>query len=349
LYVIVTLKYRIKDSASSKTLNKMAQSINFVWNYCNEVSAKSLDYNGTWLSQYQLQTLTSGCSKDLGINASSIQEVCREYVNRRNQFKKRKLNWRSKKSLGWIPFKFNNIVINGDEAIYCKKVFKFWKSREVGKIKIGSFNQDSKGNWYINLVCEIANSNLEKTNKSIGVDLGLIATATYSDGSSYEGEKPIRKYTNKLAMAQRANKKKKVKSIHKKITNIRKDSISKETTRLVREYDFIVVGNVSSKKLTKTKMAKSVQDVSWGIYKSMLAYKTIRFGKELKVVKEHWTSKTCHVCNNVANFGGLSGLSVREWTCSNCGKTHDRDVNAAINILRIGHDTPIKGILRTCA
>jgi putative transposase len=71
----------------------------------------------------------------------------------------------------------------------------------------------------------------------------------------------------------------------------------------------------------------------------LLAYKTIRFGKELKVVNESWTSKTCHVCGQIADFGGLSGLSVREWTCGNCGESHDRDVNAARNILRIGHDT----------
>lgn len=347
--MILTLKFRIKDSTSAKKLNRMARSVSYVWNYCNEVSLMALDYNSTWLSGYDLQKLTSGCSKELCISSTTIQQVCEEYATRRKQFKKRKLNWRSQKSLGWIPFKSNSIVVNGDSIIYGKQGFSFWKSRDIGKVKTGSFNQDSKGNWFVNLVCEMPNDNNKKTGKSVGVDLGLKTTATYSDGSCFQGEKPTRKYAEKLAIAQKARKKKQVKNIHNKIANVRKDSIAKETTRLVKEYDLIVVGDVSPKKIVKTKMAKSVNDVSWGIYKSMLAYKTIRFGKVLKVVKESWTSKTCHVCDNIAKFGGLSGLSVRDWTCSGCGTKHDRDVNAAKNILRIGHDAPIKGISRIYA
>ena len=345
--MILTLKYRIKDSTSAKKLNRMARSVNYVWNYCNEVSLMALDYNSTWLSGFDLQKLTSGCSKELSLSSTTIQQVCEEYATRRKQFKKRKLNWRSKKSLGWIPFKSNSIIINGDSIIYCKQVFRFWKSRGVGKIKCGSFNQDARGRWYVNLVCEVPNEQIEKTGKSVGVDLGLKTTATYSDGSSFQGEKPTRKYAEKLAIAQRARKKKQVKNIHTKISNVRKDSIAKETTRLVKEFDLIVVGDVSSKKLVKTKMAKSVNDVSWGIYKSMLAYKTIRFGKEMKVVKENWTTVTCSECfeRSFPKKGGLSSLSVREWTCSSCGAKHNRDVNAAKNILlRLGHQTPIKGI-----
>lgn len=344
--MFLTLKYRIKDSNSAVKLNRMAKSVNYVWNYCNEASVKAIEYNNKWLSGFDLNYLTVGCCAELGIMANTIQSVCEEYALRRRQFKKKKLAWRSsKKSLGWIPFKGSAIRINGDVAIYNKQRFKFWKSREVGIIKCGSFNQDAKGNWYINLVCEVNEIHFQKTGKEVGVDLGLKSTATYSDGTSFVGEKPTRKYADALALAQRANKKKRVKNIHRKIANIRKDSIAKETTRLVKEYDLIVVGDVSSKKLSKTKMAKSVSDVSWGIYKSMLAYKTIRFGKEMKVVKENWTSKTCSCCGCISTaFSGLSGLSVREWKCEHCGQIHDRDVNSAINILRLGHQTLSKGI-----
>lgn len=322
----------------------MANSVNFVWNYCNEWSNKSIVNKGKFLSAFDLQKLTAGCGKLLGIHSQTIQCVCEEYVIRRNQFRKNKLKWRTKKSLGWIPFKEGRYVGEGVFK-YNGTSYKFWESRSVNDIKRGSFCQDSNGDWYINLVCKIEDVYYEKTGKDIGVDLGLKSTATYSDGTNFLGEKPTKKFANKLATAQRARKKKQVVSINKKIKNIRSDSIHKETTRLVKKYDLIVVGDVSSKKLIKTKMAKSTLDVSWGIYKTLLAYKTIRFGKELKVVKENWTSKTCHSCGTIATFGGLSGLSVREWICSGCGKTHDRDVNAAKNILRIGHDTLTKGVL----
>lgn len=144
----------------------------------------------------------------------------------------------------------------------------------------------------------------------------------------------------------KAKKKKQVAAIHTKIKNVRKDSIHKETLRLVKEYDLIVVGDVSSMKLVKTKMAKSTLDNSWGAYKSILAYKTIRFGKEMKVVKENWTTVTCSDCleRSFPKKSGLSSLSVREWTCGCCGSIHNRDTNAAKNILRIGHDTLNKGI-----
>lgn len=347
---LITLKYRIKDSASKTKLERFAFSVNQVWNYCNEASLKALTYNNKWLSGFDLNKLTTGTSKELNILSSTIQSVCEEYATKRSQFKKRKLNWRSsKKSLGWIPFKSGGIKYLGQGKVkYNGIVFKFWESRPVGIIRMGSFNQDSKGNWYVNLVCIDESSDLPKNNNSVGVDLGLKTTATYSDGSKFEGLRPYSKYQDKLAMAQRAGKNKQVKNISRKIANIRKDSIHKETTRLVNEYDLIVVGDVSSKKLAKTKMAKSTLDNSWGIYKSLLAYKTIRFGKEMKVVKENWTTVTCSGCfeKTFPKKSGLSSLSVREWTCSKCGCQHDRDVNASKNILRIGHDSLNKGILR---
>ena len=78
----------------------------------------------------------------------------------------------------------------------------------------------------------------------------------------------------------------------------------------------------------------------------MLAYKALALGIDFKEVNESWTSRTCNVCGAIGEHQGLSGLSVREWTCNSCGTVHDRDVNAAINILRRGSSTPIKGIPR---
>lgn len=332
----VTFKYRIKDSIVSKKLNEMASSVNYVWNYCNQ-TAYEQSFRGRWLTGFDLNKLTTGCNKELGLNSETINAVCEEHAIRRKQFKKNKLNWRSyKRSLGWIPFKSRSITnqTNGSLTYRGLKI-NFWQSRNYGTIKMGSFTQDSMGRWYVNLVCDVSEEPLPKINKSIGVDLGLKDTATYSDGTSFTGAKPTRKYADSLAKAQRANKKRQVKKIHKKIKNIRKDVLHKETTRLVKGYDKIVVGDVSSGKLAKTKMAKSVYDVSWFAYKSQLEYKANRLGRVFEVVNESWTSKTCSSCGTIQEWGGLSGLSVRECECIGCGDTHNRDVNAAKNILSI--------------
>ena len=333
--MLITKKFRIKDSSSKNILRAMSNSVNFVWNYCNETSIAYVDKKNKWLSNYDLHNETSGCSKELKLSSKTIQAVCDEYVIRRKQFKKKKLNWRSsKKSLGWIPFKSDGISYKGNGIVkYHGVILKFWESQCVGKIKCGSFNEDSQGNWYINFVVEAEEYYYKKTNKEVGVDLGLKTTATYSDGSEFIGVKATKKYENKLAVAQRAKKKKQVKSIHTKIKNVRKDSLHKETLRLVKEFDLIVVGDVSSTKLIKTKMAKSTLDNSWGAYKSMLAYKTIRFGKEMKVVNESYSTVTCSHCKERTGPKGLSCLNVREWVCSSCGTSHLRDVNAAKNIL----------------
>ena len=92
----------------------------------------------------------------------------------------------------------------------------------------------------------------------------------------------------------------------------------------------------------KTKMAKSVLDASWSMAKTFFGYKSIKLGKVFTEVAEAWTSRTCSDCGAIGNHQGLSGLSVREWICSNCGTLHDRDTNAALNILRIGHNTLLK-------
>ena len=344
-----TIKFRIKDSVSRKHLERMAGSVNFVWNCCQEISMESIKKHGKFLSGFDLQYLTTGCSKELGISSTTIQAVCREYAAIRKQYKKSKINWRSKKrSLGWIPFvvdlrqpcPFSNNVFT-----YFGRRFKLWQSQKNdAPIRCGSFSQDPKGNWFINLTIEDTKPILIKTGKSVGIDLGLKTIATLSDGRSLNRENQTNKYANKLAMAQKARKKKLVKTIHTKIKNVRKDWAHKETTKLVNEFDTIVVGNVSSSKLKKTRMAKSVTDAGWGQFKSILEQKSKSLGVDYRVVKESFSTVTCSACFERSGPSGLSGLRVREWTCSVCGSVHDRDVNAAKNILRFGHETPIKGI-----
>ena len=116
---MLTYRFRIKDSTSSTHLGRMAGAINYVWNFCNEVSLLAFRRDKTFLSAYDLHKLTAGTSKDLRLSADTIQQVCTEYVTRRKQFKKIKLKWRSKKrSLGWIPFKAAYMKLEGDTVTY---------------------------------------------------------------------------------------------------------------------------------------------------------------------------------------------------------------------------------------
>jgi len=340
--MILTYQYRIKDSGSvSNQLARMARTVNFVWNFCNETSVKAVRDRSEWLSEYDFHPLTKGASKDLGLHSQTIQSIAAEYVTRRKQFKKLRLRWRGIKSLGWIPFKNVGVKVHGDTVKYCGKTFAFWKSQELpGPVKTGSFNQDARGRWYVNFQCEVAEKALGGT-RVIGIDLGCKDQATCSDGVKYSRANLTRAYQEKLAKAQRAGRLKQTRTIHAKIANKRKDWAHKTTTEIARTSKVVVVGDINSKSLMRTKMAKSVADAGFAQIKSMLAYKAIRHQFDYREINESGTTVTCSTCLSRTGPSGLSGLVVREWECSVCQSLHDRDVNASTNILRLGHQTPI--------
>jgi IS605 OrfB family transposase len=178
----------------------------------------------------------------------------------------------------------------------------------------------------------------------VGIDLGLKDTANCSNGLKLEAHRFYRNAQAQLAKAQRANKKKRVKAIHAK--NRRLDALHKFTTQVVRENAFIVVGNVSSSSLAKTKMAKSVLDAGWFMLKTQLDYKSTAMQAEFVEVNETYTTQACSCCGAISSSSpkGRAGLGIRKWTCAACGAHHDRDVNAAMNILALGHQRLAGGI-----
>jgi putative transposase len=344
---MLTFRYRVKDETSGKHLQRMAWAVNTVWNFCQEVSLLALQREKRFLTDFDLITLCAGASIDLGISSETIAEVCREYVTRRQQFKKRRLNWRSrKKSLSWIPLKMRFLKVTGDSIRYQKRRFRFWNSRPFkGTPKTGSFSQDARGRWYLNIQCEVEDPGVPIGCAEIGIDLGLMNQVTCSDQAEPNRRDNLtRRYAEPLAKAQRAHKAKRVKAIHAKITNSRKDWTHKLSTVIVLRAILIVIGNVSSAKLAKTRFAKSVYDASWADFKAQLVYKAIRLGVRYVEVNESFSTVTCSTCLHKTGPSGLSGLGVRVWQCSHCGTCHDRDLNAAKNILRCGHAAPIKGI-----
>lgn len=338
--MIKTFSFRIKDSTCSKHLELMARSVNVVWNFCNETQLHALRWGKKWPTGYDLNKLTSGTSKELEIHAQTIQAVCQEYEFRRKSAKKRKLRWRGKRSLGWIPFKKLSVQLKGDCVTYCKRKFRFWKHREIeGTIRCGNFSQDARGRWYLNLVCKIEETIPTLGTNHIGIDLGLKDFATCSNGEKFEAQREFRKLEEKLGKVQRAKKKKQIKTIHAKIRNRRKDWLHKLSSRLVKENELIVIGNVSSSKLAKTKMAKSVLDAGWSMFKTFLSYKAIAQKVMFVEINEAFSSRSCSKCKSLSGPRGLKGLGLREWVCSDCGAIHDRDVNAALNILALGYES----------
>ena len=341
-----TLRLRIKDKHRS-VLAAMAREVNQVWNFCNETSHRAIRERRQWLSGYDLQKLTNGFSKCEGVQIGSptVQQVCEDYAKARKQFKKAKLRWRvsnpqsSKYSLGWVPFKARALQYKAGQIAFAGQRFYLWDSYGLSdyELRAGSFSQDSRGRWYLNVVVKVQ-AKASAGTASVGIDLGLKEAAVTSAGERIEG-RFYRKLECQLGIAQRAHKKQRVRAIHAKIANQRKDLLHQFSTKLVRENAAIFVGDVASAKLVKTKMAKSALDAGWSSLKTMLEYKSHQAGIVFEVVNESYTTQTCSCCGAIpaSSPKGRAGLRIREWTCSECGAVHERDVNAARNILAAGH------------
>ena len=348
-----TLRLRIKDKHAN-VLTVMARQVNQVFNFCNETSCRAIRERHQWLSGYDLQKLTNGFSKCEGvlIGSPTVQQVCEDYAKARRQFRKAKLRWRvsnpqsSKYSLGWIPFKARALQYKAGQIQFAGQKFSLWDSYGLTdyELRAGSFSQDTRGRWYLNVVVKVQAQPSAGT-AAVGIDLGLKECATVSTGDKLEG-RWYRSHEKALGIAQRAKKKKRVKAIHAQIKNQRKDALHQFSTQLVKNNAAIFVGDVASAKLVKTKMAKSTLAAGWSMLKTMLEYKSHQAGIVFEVVNESYTTQTCSCCGVIpaSSPKGRAGLRIREWVCSTCATVHDRDVNAAKNILAAGHRRLAAGI-----
>ncbi|MBP32405.1 MAG: transposase [Methylobacterium sp.] len=322
----------------------LANAVNTVWNYVNEISARSSERSKVWATKKQLRYLTKGSGKLLGLPSQVVQEVIDEYVIKRRAAHRPKLRWRAsrgpKRALGWVPFTNQDITLDGATVLLRGERFRLWLHRAVeGRIKSGNFLQDARGRWYCNLVCEVPRSQ-GRGRDDIGVDLGLKSVAKCSDGAALEQARFYRDLEPKLAEAQGKKRKRQVKSIHAKIANRRKDALHKFSRALVDRARKITVGDVSASAMTKTRIAKSVLDAGWSMLRGMLRYKCDHAGVAYAEVNEANTTRTCSSCGCLSGPTGRTGLGIRRWTCGACGAEHDRDRNAALNIARLGCETP---------
>ncbi|MHB8435867.1 MAG: RNA-guided endonuclease InsQ/TnpB family protein [Acidimicrobiales bacterium] len=206
--------------------------------------------------------------------------------------------------------------------------------------------KDSSGRYFASFVVEMAEVSLPEATSEVGIDLGLTTFAVLSDGTKIASPRFLARAERKLRRAQRSLSRKekgsnnreaariKVARAHAKVGDARRDFHHKASTAIIRENQAVYVEDLCVKGLARTKLAKSVHDAGWSTFVSMLEYKAKLYGRELcRIGRFVPTSQTCSACGVV---DGPKPLSVRTWACGPCGAIHDRDHNAALNILAAG-------------
>ncbi len=220
-----------------------------------------------------------------------------------------------------------------------------WSRRLPSEPSSVTVIKDAAGRYFASFVVEAAGEPLPQTAAEIGIDLGLTHFAVLSDGRKIGNRRFLRRAERRLRKAQQALSRKakgsnnrakavvKVARAHARVADARRDFAHQLSTRIVRENQAVMVEDLAVKGLARTRLAKSVHDAGWGQFTQMLTYKAARHGRTLVKV-DRWfpSSKLCSACGAVAES---MPLNVRSWACP-CGAVHDRDVNAAKNILAAG-------------
>src|SRR5258708_4305269 len=345
------LRLRLKDK-HAKFLRGLAGDVNFVWNYCNELQITMFNRERRFLSGYDFAQFTRGATKEgLHLHSQTVQAIAEEYGTRGRTVRKGCLRWRKSRgrsrSLGWIPFKKTAIQVAHGQVKFAGQWLSLWDSYglQAYSIRAGTLCEDARGRWYLNACVGVASAEPRSSpGRDGGIDLGLEDLVATSDGDKLSAPQFYRGLEPKLAIAQRAGKKGRVRAIHAKIANRRRDSLHQFSTRLVRRYDTIFVGNVNASALAKTPHAKSVLDAGWSAFRTMLRYKCDFAGATFAEVNEAFSTQTCSACDSRSGPKGIAGLGIRVWTCSECDTVHDRNVNAAKNILAAGRRRLAEGI-----
>ncbi|MBB4922054.1 putative transposase [Kitasatospora kifunensis] len=205
---------------------------------------------------------------------------------------------------------------------------------------------DPSGRYHASFVVDVEPEHLPELDTEVGIDLGLATYAVLSDGTVIDNPRFLRKAEKRLKAAQRelsrkakssknrAKARRKVAKAHAKVADTRNDWLHKQTTRLICENQAIYLEDLNVRGLGRGRLAKSVHDASWSAFRRMLEEKAARRGRTVGIVHRAYPSS--QLCSNCGHRDGPKPLAVREWACSTCGVLHDRDLNAARNILAAG-------------
>lgn len=360
-------KFRFYPTEEQKILlAKTFGCVRYVWNSILDWRSREYTLNQTKINYSASSRKLTELKQDLDwiheVSSVALQQTLRNqdaaftnFFTKRAKYPKFKSK-RSKQSFRLISsaFSYKDGVLKIAKSSQPLKVK--WSRRPKGEVSSITISKDEADRYFVVLISEEPVENKPKTDKSVGIDLGLTDFIATSDGTKYKPLKALSKYEKNLKKLQRRLAKKqhsrckgdttpksknyikmqkKVAKVHAKIKDCRNDFLHKLSTKLVNENQVICLEDLNVAGLLRNhKLAKHISDASWGNFVSMLKYKADWYGRTLAFVSPWYpSSQICSVCGR---RDGKKPLSVRQWSCSKCGTQHDRDVNAAINILTAG-------------
>lgn len=353
-------KFRVYPTREQELLlNKTFGCVRYIYNHFLALRKASYNYDKITLNFYDNSADLTELKKHFPwlkeVDSVALQQSLRDLDRAYKNFFKRKIGFPKFKSKKIHRYSYRTHSVKlSDDCRYVKLpklglVKLAGYSSIEGRILNATLSKTSSGKYFISFsVTDISDKYLERTNKNVGIDLGIKDLIITSDGKKYENHKylskslaRLRRFSKLHSRKARGSKNKEKARIrlaryYEKVTNQRKDILNKISTELVKAYDIICVENLNISNMVKNhNLARNINDASWGEFVRQLEYKCEWYGKKLVKVNTFFpSSQLCSSCGS--KFLKVKDLSVRNWVCPNCKTLHDRDINASINILKEG-------------